>query len=309
MAPLLCLFVLAVRLSAAEPAKIVLVAGNPSHGPGQHEFNAGILLLEKCLRQNKDVEPVIVKGGWPESESVFDGARALVFYLDGGARHPMIQNNRLQTIGALMKKGVGLVCLHYAVEVPKENGGPELLEWIGGYYERPYSTNPHNDVAVTRASPSHPISRGWNSFQGNDEWYYRIRFRPDDKQVIPILTTMLPKENPSKETIAWAVERADGGRGFGFTGGHFHHNWGIEQQRRMVLNAILWTAKVEVPRNGAKCEIAAHDLKLNLDEKPPKRARLGNCRACNGRRFRAATVRERMPIFSHLPQGAVTNNP
>ena len=61
----------------------------------------------------------------------------------------------------------------------------EFLDWIGGYYERPYSTNPVNDVAVTQASPRHPISRGWKSFAGRDEWYYRMRFRPGDQRAVP----------------------------------------------------------------------------------------------------------------------------
>jgi type 1 glutamine amidotransferase len=255
---------------AAPPAKIVLVAGTPSHGPGQHEFNAGTLLLEKCLRQNKGVETTVIKGGWPEDEKAFDSARAIVLYMDGGARHPLIMGNRLATMGKRMQKGVGLVCLHYAVEVPKENGGAELLEWIGGYYERPYSQNPINDTAVTHASPKHPISRGWKSFAGKDEWYYLIRFRPDDKRVTPILTTRLPKEAPQNETVAWAVERADGGRGFGFTGAHFHSNWGIPDFRRMVVNAILWSAKVNVPARGARCDVTAEDLLANQDPKPEK---------------------------------------
>jgi len=253
---------------AAEPAKIVLVAGKPSHGHEEHEFIAGTLLIEQCLRQNPGVSTTVVKGGWPEDESVFNGARTLVFYMDGGDEHPMIQKDRLSKIGALMRQGVGLVCLHYAVEVPKDRGGAEFLEWIGGYYERPYSTNPVNDAVVTQASPQHPISQGWNSFEGHDEWYYRMRFRPGDSRLIPILTTMLPKDAPQREVIAWAVERADGGRGFGFTGGHYHRNWGIPDFRRVVVNAILWTAHVDVPTGGAKCDITPADLTRNLDTKP-----------------------------------------
>src|SRR6266478_6419588 len=82
---------------AAPPAKIVLIAGKPSHGVGQHEFNAGTLLLEKCLRQNKGVETVVVKGGWPEDEKVFDGAASVVLYMDGGEKHPLLVGNRLYT--------------------------------------------------------------------------------------------------------------------------------------------------------------------------------------------------------------------
>src|SRR3954463_3828345 len=108
---LLFLFAVAV----AQPAKIVMVAGTPSHAPGEHEFNAGTLLLEKCLRQNKGVETVVVKGGWPEDEKLFDGAAAIVLYLDGGVKHPLLIGNRLETMGKLMRRGVGLACLHYAV--------------------------------------------------------------------------------------------------------------------------------------------------------------------------------------------------
>ena len=60
---------------AADTAKIVLVAGRPSHGAGEHEFNAGCKLLAKCLAQVPGVDPVFVAGGWPKDESVFDGAR------------------------------------------------------------------------------------------------------------------------------------------------------------------------------------------------------------------------------------------
>jgi type 1 glutamine amidotransferase len=253
--------------AAPGTAKIVLVAGKPSHDAGAHEFNAGTLLLAKCLRQNSGVDVVVVKGGWPADESAFDGARAIVLYMDGGEGHPMIADDHLAKLGKLMKAGVGLACLHYAVEVPGDHGGMELLDWIGGFYRRPYSQNPVNDVELTQTAPAHPISRGWDSFRSTDEWYYRIVFRKDDKRLVPILTTMLPKDAPVQENVAWAVEREDGGRGFGFTGGHFHHNWGLEDQRRMIVNAILWIAKVDIPAGGAKCDLSPEDLKANLDSK------------------------------------------
>jgi type 1 glutamine amidotransferase len=260
-----------LALAAAEPAKIVFVAGSPSHGPGDHEYRAGLMLLAKCARENKGVETVVVKNGWPEDEAVFNGARTIVLYSDGGTAHPWLKGNRLQTIGKLMDKGVGLVCLHYAVEVPKEHGGTEFLKWIGGYYERPYSKNPFNDIEITQAAPDHPISRGWKSFRLRDEWYYRMRFTPGDKRVTYILTAMLPKDAPNREALAWATERADGGRGFGYTGGHPHTNWGVAEVRLLVTNAILWTAHVDVPRHGAKCKIKPEDLKQNLDDKRKKK--------------------------------------
>ena len=74
-----------------------------------------------------------------------------------------------------------------------------------------------------------------------------------------------------EEVVAWAFDRANGGRSFGFTGGHYHDNWGDENFRRLVTNAILWTAGVEVPREGAKVELDPAELKRNLDRKGRRR--------------------------------------
>jgi hypothetical protein len=73
-----------------------------------------------------------------------------------------------------------------------------------------------------------------------------------------------------EETLMWAYERAGGGRSFGFTGGHFHENWGNESFRKLVLNAMLWIANVEVPQDGVASKVTADQLKENLDPKPGK---------------------------------------
>ncbi len=270
---------------AADKARIVLVAGRPSHGPGDHEFNAGCKLLTKCLGSMPGIEPVFVPGGWPRDESVFEGARTIVFFMDGGGGHPMIQKDHLEKLQKLMDKGTGLVCLHYAVEVPKGKPGDRFLEWLGGFYESGFSTNPHW-VAHANLNADHPITRGVQPFSIRDEWYFNIRFRPEMKGVTPILKAKPDDETrkgvsasprgPYKhiveasgreELLAWAVERPDGGRGFGFTGAHTHKNWGDPNFRRLVLNAILWTAKLEVPSGGAESAVTPDELKANLDPK------------------------------------------
>src|SRR4029079_7933138 len=73
------------------------------------------------------------------------------------------------------------------------------------------------------------------------------------------------------ETMMWAYERPGGGRSFGFTGGHFHANWGDRNQRKLMLNALLWLAKVDVPAQGVEDAITDADLTLNLDDKPVRR--------------------------------------
>ena len=263
------------RLPVEGAKKIVMVAGTPSHGPKQHEFNAGVLLLKKCLDPLPQVVAAAYLNGWPKDPSAFDNADAILLYMDGGGGHPLIKERRVEEIGRLMKRGVGLACAHYAVEIPKDKGGPELLDWIGGYYEREYSINPHW-TADFRSLPEHPITRGVKRFAINDEWYFNMRF-PEGRHPTSILEATPPdkirgtpaaKAYPGRsEIVAWAVERADGGRGFGFTGGHNHVNWGNEQFRKLFLNALVWTAKIEVPSDGVTSSLEAAELEKNLDPK------------------------------------------
>jgi type 1 glutamine amidotransferase len=196
---------------------------------------------------------------------------------------------RLETMRRLMDQGVGLVCLHYAVEVPKGEPGDAFLDWLGGYYESGYSTNPHWTAEI-KALPEHPITRGVRPFAIRDEWYYNLRFRPEMKGITPIVvarpddetrkgTTSSPRgpyphvvaASGRDEVLAWTAERPDGGRGFGFTGAHFHKNWGNPDFRTLVLNAILWSAKLDVPSSGVQCNVSEEELQKNLDPKPARK--------------------------------------
>ena len=264
------------RLPLKDRKKIVIVAGTPSHAPGEHEFNAGCLLLQKCLAEVSGVHATVYRNGWPKDPTAFDNADSLLMYLDGGSRHPAIQGDRLAQVERLVNKGVGLACGHYAVEVPKDRGGPEFLAWIGGYYETGFSTNPHW-TAEFKQFPEHSITRGVRPFAINDEWYFNIRMRPTLHGVKAILKATPPDEvrrteaarqfKGREEILAWAVERPDGGRGFGFTGGHVHNNWGDENYRKLFLNALLWTAGADVPAGGVPSHVTPEELKQNLDPK------------------------------------------
>jgi type 1 glutamine amidotransferase len=229
-------------------------------------------------------------GGWPTDPTAFDNADAIFFFADGGGGHPVLQSNRLAQIDALAKRGVGIACLHYAVEVPKEKGGPEFLNWMGGYFEPHWSVNPHWTLAKTEIAQGHPITRGVKPFETNDEWYYHMRFREPMTGVTAILSAVPPdatrerpdgphSNNPAvraakgkgeREVLAWAYERPEGGRGFGCTGAHFHRNWANDDFRRMMLNALVWTAGLEVPADGVVSAVTAEEMAANLDDKAPK---------------------------------------
>jgi type 1 glutamine amidotransferase len=276
-----------VKLEEMPPADfqgkvVLLVAGKPSHAAGDHEFFAGTAILVNLLKQNRGVWPIMARDGWPKSEKLFDRADSICFFLDGRGGHPAVQGDRLEKLQKLMDQGKGWVNLHYAVDyLPKH--GKQVINWMGGFYEPDWSTNPHW-VAEFRKLPTHEITRGVKPFSINDEWYYNMRFKEDyPAGVTPILQAIAPdstRKDPRAtaetkkylgqnriETVAWSYERKDGGRGFGFTGGHYHRNWADENFRRLVVNAILWSAKVPVPEGGAKVDFDPADLNKNLDKK------------------------------------------
>lgn len=287
---LLALLIFTTAAVHAEDKRIVMIAGQPSHGAGEHEHRAGLLLFQKCLANFPGVQVEVYTNGWLPGPEVLRGAATIVIYSDGGAGHPALQTNHLAQMEAAMKRGTGLVCLHYAVEPTRECGQKEFLDWIGGCFEIHRSVNPHW-TAEFKTFPDHPVTRGLKPFSMKDEWYFNMRFRDGGEGVTKILNAVPPaatmdrndgphEGNPGvraavargePQTVAWAAERPDGGRGFGFTGGHFHRNWADDDFRRLVLNAILWTAKVEVPPAGVESRVTEEDMQANLD---PKGARL-----------------------------------
>jgi hypothetical protein len=145
---------------------------------------------------------------------------------------------------------MGLGFIHYCIDPPTVEAGADFVKWMGGFYEQGLSQNPINRTAVTITGGNHPICRGCGGYAAEDEWYFDIGFRPEQYNVTKLMTGKLPPYDPNDKALAWATEREDGGRGFGFSGGHYHKNWLMEPFRKPVLNAILWTARVEVPKGG-----------------------------------------------------------
>jgi hypothetical protein len=292
---LLLMLSLSAGAAAAEPKRLVFIAGRPSHPPLMHEFRAGSLLLEKCLLGVPGVVMDRHDQGWVKDEAVLEKADAVVIYADGGGGHPALQGNHLETMKKLAARGCGIGFMHYGVEVPADRGGPAFKDFVGGYYEHQFSCNPIWEPEF-RSFPVHPVTRGVQPFQIRDEWYFNMRFgdgftadaaaERDGVKFTPLLVAKPSDQvrngpyvypaGPYKhiqeaagrsEAMMWAVERKDGGRGFGFTGGHFHRNWGNADFRRTILNALVWVTGAEVPAGGVDSRVSEDDLKENLDPK------------------------------------------
>jgi type 1 glutamine amidotransferase len=237
---------------------VLVLAGPSSHPPGTHEVQAGARVVGHCLNQ-LGVEAQVGEA-WPDDPAALATVRGLVFI--GDVFPPMRWKDSpriLAEIGALMKRGGGLACLHYATGLRKEDVGPNgehpLMDWLGGYFSTGGATH-HRSVAkvfsnvtFTSAAPKHVISRGWKPFTVDDEPYYNNYLGP---RATVLLHADLPPEAPKKEAVAWCTERADGGRGFAAVIPHFFRNWQNEDLRRFVLNGVVWSHGGKVPKGGVK---------------------------------------------------------
>jgi type 1 glutamine amidotransferase len=250
------------------PKTIVFFGGCKTHAPGAHEHLRGAQLLKRCLDTAPSLPRLrtrIYLDTWPQDPRELDDAATIVLTWEGwdlhlvSARHP----ERAQKLDQLMKRGVGLVGFHAATAVEKSVES-YYLDWVGGNKSPDYSLHPMaREIDVVLADAEHALCRGVGPMRfAEEEFYCKILFRAGDQRVRPILTAMLPPDRPEKQVIAWAVERADGGRAFACTGPHYHASFQNEDLRRLALNAILWTAQIDVPSGGVQSTVSPDDFRV-----------------------------------------------
>lgn len=265
-----------LEVDAPKPGltKIVLLAGGPSSKTMAHEYFAGCALLMDWLKQQPGVWPVMARE-WPKNERVLEGVKCVVYFGDGGGKQPFATPERWAKLTQLMESGAGLVLLHQAMDFPAGPDGAKIKSWLGGVFHSDIGSRGHWDMEF-KSIPAHEVTRGVKPFAAPaDGWLYNLHFA--DQGVVPLLVGAVPDKSRSTadarkhhgrdEVIAWAYTRPDGGRGFSFTGADLHKSWQYPSQRTLVLNGILWAARLPVPAAGVQVSLDPAQLELNLDDK------------------------------------------
>ena len=257
--------------------KIVLIAGPKSHGPvgnGIHDYPWSVKLLKVMLDNSNVSGQVRVEyhtGGWPEDESTLEDADTIMVVSDGrdGDKYEEAPHfasaERAAVIQRQIDRGCGFVTFHFSTFAPDEFA-EQSFDWTGGYFDwdedgKWYSAIEVHETEVQPATSDHPLLHGVEPFTMKEEFYFNIRFLEDsnDDSVTPILNVpVLPGREPNGSVVAWAKERADGGRGFATTCGHFYDNWRHADFRKLILNALVWTAGLEPPESGVEACYYTH---------------------------------------------------
>ncbi len=253
----LCLILSCGAPLLAAPPKILLIGQQPDHPYRSHTYLPDCEMIAKWLKQDGGFETVVARG-WPNNPKAFDGVTSVVIHTKLGGDLFFAPAHAAQS-QALVDRGIGLVALHWGTGATEPAACDPWLKALGGHFNAQkvgFSRYKVEASTLRVADPAHPVSRGWQDFPVRDEWYYDLRFLPEAKPIA--LVKVGGKDYPA----AWSYERPDHGRSFGFVGLHSHDNLAAEPFRRLIVNGILWSAKIEVPAAGTTVKMEPKDLDL-----------------------------------------------
>ena len=248
-----------VCLRAEEPTRVLFIGKEPDHPWGTHMYLHASKVLARCVELSGNVETTVVSR-WPKDPNVLKDVDTIVVYSNPAAELLLGGPHRTE-FKKLMDRGVGLVTIHWASTVRKENFdrlGPEWMKILGGTWISNVGLSTERST-LRRVAPQHPISRGWKTGPFRDEFYLHPKLGPGATPVLEVTAKGEPL------VVGWSYERTNGGRSFATTLGHFYDNFVRDDFRRILVNAILWTAHRKVPDAGAPVNLTREQLAL-----PPK---------------------------------------
>ena len=246
----------------AEKKRVLLLGQSPDgHPRTTHEYMAGMRVLAAVLKQVPNLEVVVVKADdpWEAGPDLLRETDAVVLFVSEGAKWIHADARRIEAFAQMAANGAGLVCLHWGMGTKDARYIDGFLKLFGGCHGGPDRKYKVLDTVVQVAADDHPVVFGIKNFAIHEEFYYRLKLAGGQPAVTPILQTSIEGK---LETVAWSRERPDGGRSFGYSGGHFHKHWQRSEYRRLMAQAVLWSLKMPIPKEGLAVDVDADVLKL-----------------------------------------------
>jgi putative heme-binding domain-containing protein len=217
----------------AKALHVVLVAGTKDHGPGEHDYPAWQRVWRQLLEMDDQVQ-VTTADPWP-TPADFESADVMVFYQKGEWTA-----DRARDIDAFLRRGGGLVYIHYAVD--GGNDAPGFAQRIGLAWRGGHSKFRHGPLDVQFTDSGHPIARNFDRVHFHDESYWNLL---GDPQRIRLLATGIEENKP--QPLFWTTEQ-NGGRVFVSIPGHFAWTFDDPVFRVLLLRGIAWAAGESVDR-------------------------------------------------------------
>ncbi|WP_430386293.1 cupin domain-containing protein [Blastomonas fulva] len=278
-------------LAQEDKTKIVLI-GSPQAGNGGIDgFFHGIRALEKMIVTSPDLRKATVVEaypfGWPP-EGIAADADAVVLYFDGTKANPLDDPERRADLAAFAARGGGLVTLYRA----GTSGDPALramLASLTGATLLPTAGEVPAVVTAQAVADAGDVARGVTPFRYFGRAGSGVTLTEGAQAVLSgelLAAAALPEAHAAGQPaiLAWQYLRPDGARSFSFVGGHDAHQLDEPALRRLLLNAIAWSADLSVPPQGIGTEADPHLVALLIDpgmRRPPFRVAAVTSRADN----------------------------
>jgi putative heme-binding domain-containing protein len=216
------------------PITVVLVAGRKDHGPGEHDYPAWQKAWKELL-SIAEKTAVETADDWPTAAQL-KAADVLVFYQQG-----KWTPKRARDIDAYLKRGGGLVYVHYAVDGGAD--APGFAQRIGLAWQGGKSLFRHGPLELGfQTGHKHPVARNFDRVRLHDESYWRL---VGDPKRVTVLAT--GKEGGKDQPLFWALEPAKG-RVFVSIPGHFAWTFDDPLFRVLLFRGIAWAAREPVDR-------------------------------------------------------------
>jgi putative heme-binding domain-containing protein len=231
--------------AALRPLHVLLAAGPKDHGQNEHDYPLWQKRWEHLLSTAEGVE-VQTSFGWPTAEQ-FRAADVIVFYSD----NPGFTAERCADLDAYLKRGGGLVYIHFAVDghdAPEALAARIGLAWRGGK-----SAFRHGPLDLRFPDADHAITRNFENLKLIDESYWNLT---GDPAQIHVLAEGIEDGKP--RPLMWTREPAGGGRVFVSIPGHFTWTFDDPLFRVLILRGIAWTASQPADRLSPLAIVGAH---------------------------------------------------
>lgn len=293
---LLLFFTMCISAKAQNvPTKVIyFLAGPKDHageeGSGRHETRRDLLVMQHCIDSISNLTGVKIVTKFSYKRTALDiedlkGVDAIIVECsaEGSSKeraHPLFPPSNptdktydkatltyLAQLDSLHKAGIGIMVLHWGITTTNQKATQYYLSWFGSASLSGYTRNPLGFWAVKpiEAAKNHPILRGVGPFNYKDEIFSRMLVNPADPYRTDLLTGTIEKSNQGSAEplgIATAYDK-NGARGMLWGGMDYHSALLNENYRRFVLNAILWTAGIDVPKTGVKSNARQLQLSAN----------------------------------------------
>lgn len=228
------------------PKRLLLIGQGPdNHPPTTHEYLPGLERLAKLLAGVEGLSVTVVKADepWTEGPELLAKADGAVLFLSEGARWCQNDPRRYEALLRLAARRGGLSAIHWAIGTKDAAPITAFVKLFGGCHGGPDRKYQVVETEARPAEPRHPIATGLDAFRVRDEFYYQLKFAQPATAIHPVLEVTI---DGGPQTVAWAFDRPDGGRSFGFSGLHFDDNWRLAPYRALVVNGVLWTLGLPV---------------------------------------------------------------